>query len=429
MHSSDEPREGAGSKWLYAQAHGYPLLTVDEERAVDTAKWRAVDALQALMVRDRTGRPLIRKWARNLLELPPQPERFDNRERYNLLKREQAHLLPTGSAHDELIALDRQLARRPAGAADEAALLELGLKGPLVAGLAELVLGDPEPAGIGAALDHWRAHWRHAGTGRPEAALPDRTPGIRTCLASYRDARATLVNHNLRLVYAIAGRFSGHGIPYDDLVQGAMPGLIRAAEKFDHARGYRFSTYAYNWIKQAIQQQVEDAQGILRYPAHTHENISRLYRERLRHYNATGHEPSTDYLARRLDMEPAKLEVLKAVTNLAEPIEHRVGDTDEGVALADTLAQSTFDPPTRYSELRSLNHRLRQQLASLPLPEKQVILLRWGLEGRPALTRTQVADRMDVSTERIRQLENAALARLRSDATLDEVYRDYLHAQ
>lgn len=418
-------REEGGIGWMYARAHEYPLLSADEERKIDREKWQAATDLLVAMARDATGREFISCWASNLQDNPPSLDTFDVREHYNLLKREQGELLARGRCRNALIALNKRLGSPPDRDKDQAALLALDLTGPLAVGLAEGLLGDPEPSPVAAALAYWRRFWPEE-QNRPYFIKQSATCAeLRDALKRYYDARADLVNHNLRLVYAIAGKMTTRGLSYEDMVQGGMPGLIRAAEKYQHERGYRFSTYAYNWIKQSMQQQVEDSQGVLRYPAGVHEQISRLYRERIEYEKSRGHEPSTRWLSQQLDLDPASLEKIRQVTNLAVSLDVRSGEQEDGLSLSETLPGRTFAATASDAEKSSLNRRLMSTMQSLKPVEREVVQLRWGLGDLTPLTRGQVADRMQVSTEWVRQLEKSALDKLRCDRHLEEAYGDY----
>ncbi len=426
MSIRESERDENGIGWLYAQAHRYPLLSADEEQATDREKWQAAHDLQTVMVLDATGRSFIGHWAANLLEHPPSLTDFGIREHYNLLKREQGELLEKGPNRAALIALRERLQRPADDNKDREAVQALELTGPLAVGLAEVLLGEPEPSPVAAALNYWRRFWP-AEQRRPYFIKQAETcAALRDALATYYGARAALVNHNLRLVYAIAAKVSAKGLSYEDMVQGGMPGLIRAAEKYQHARGYRFSTYAYNWIKQSMQQQVEDSQGVLRYPAGVHEQLSRLYRERIDYEKRTGREPGTRWLSDQLGLDRTTLEKLRQVNNLAVPLDAGSSDREDGLPLSETLPGKTFAATASDAENASLNRRLMSTMDCLKPVEREVLLLRWGLGDLTPLSRGEVADRMKVSTEWVRQLEKSALDKLRRDRLLEEAYGDYL---
>ena len=410
--------------WLYAQSQQHPLLSAEQEQEIDRDKWQAVEDLQRLLLNDQVGRSYLQQWAKNLLDDPPSLKAFDIRSYYNLLKREHVDLLKKGKHHAGLVKLNKQLEGPPNSEDDLVALSALQLPAVLVTGLAEVVLDDAAPREMGAALIYWSQFWAHSNYHNPSKTRSANEKSIRSSLDDYDTARSKLVNHNLRLVYAIAGRINSRGLPYEDIVQGGTLGLIRAAEKYCHKRGYRFSTYAYPWITQSTRHLVENTQGIVRYPGCINKQISRMYRERLTHLHSNATEPSVKYLAQRLEMEPEALQKLRQVTNRPVSLDTSFDNGGDGLSLAEILPGSAFNATSKEAENRSLNRRLLRTLKVLQPPEQEVVTLRWGLEGLPPLTRAEVASHMQVSTEWVRQLEVSALAKLRQDSDLVETYRD-----
>jgi RNA polymerase sigma factor (sigma-70 family) len=411
--------------WLFSRARKYPLLTAAQEQDIDRSKWQAIEQLLRLFVADDYCRKYLGLWARAILEDELSLEDFHQRDHYNLLKRELVDLLPGGDRHAALGRFAKCVTGPRRETRDCEAILALQLPASLVVGLAETLSAQFSARGVAAALQYWHSFWSK----KPEMAVQgidaQAQQPVQECLADYYAGREKLVNHNLRLVFSIAGRINGRGVPYRDLIQNGVLGLIRAAEKFQHQQGYRFSTYAYNWITQAMRQSIEDSHGIVRYPAGVNEKISRMHRERMQLLNATGHEPDVTALAGRLQMTPEALRRLQQVGNLSVSLDAKPDGDNEGLAPGETLAGDAFDPTQDDAEHASLNRCLMQRLGILEPSERRVVIRRWGLDAGPPLTRAEIASQLQVSAEWVRQLENSALAKLRNDEGIAQAYRDH----
>lgn len=253
---------------------------------------------------------------------------------------------------------------------------------------------------------------------------PEARSAIRGHLCDYYAAREKLVNHNLRLVFSIAGRSVNRGVTYRDLIQNGVIGLIRAAEKFQSKKGFRFSTYAYSWINQAMQRAIEDLGAIVRYPSGINEQVSRMYRERMRYFSSNGEEPNSAVLAKLLKISPQALHSLQQVGNFSLSMDASATADDKGPPLVETFAGGPFAPTSDDAEQESLNHCLMQRIKVLAPLEQGVVISRWGLNRELPLTRGEIAAQMQVSTEWVRQLEASALAKLRKDAEVVEAFRD-----
>ena len=171
---------------------------------------------------------------------------------------------------------------------------------------------------------------------------------MRRALRDYTEARDALVMHNLRLVHSIAGRYRGRGVGYLDLVQEGTLGLIRAAEKFEYAKGYRFSTYCFNWITQAVRRYVGDTGSLIRLPTHVQDQVNKVYRERAIEQAKTGMEPDAAQLAKKLGMDKQKTKEILEVRNLAISLDAPRYDDDDG-ALVDPCTTPMAIPPVTQS--------------------------------------------------------------------------------
>lgn len=414
---------------VFAEARNYALLTADKERTIDESKWLALEHLQQLFIADDGCRSYMRLWARNVMANPPALESFENRDVYNLLRREQVGLLKNGGQYKALIEFNQCLAKPFLPSRDGEAIDALQLPAALVAGLAEVMLEkaaalESRPRGVAAALLHWHTFWTDMSDDLAVSISTDGLNAIRRYLGDYYAAREQLVNHNLRLVFSIAGRSVNRGVSYRDLIQNGVIGLIRAAEKFQSKKGFRFSTYAYSWINQTMQRAIEDLGAIVRYPSGINEKVSRMYRERMRYFSSTGEEPNNEVLAKQLEVTPEALRSLQQVGNFSVSMDSSAGGDDEGPPLVDTFAGGPFAPTSGDAEQQSLNRCLMQRIKDLAPSEQGVVISRWGLDSKVPLTRAEIAEQMQVSTEWVRQLEASALAKLRKDAGVMDAFRD-----
>jgi RNA polymerase sigma factor (sigma-70 family) len=415
------PKADASNEAFFNDARSFPLLSSAEEKQVDEAKWNARNELLCLFVKDSYCRHYLQRWAHELAQCAPQPDDFANRQAYLALRREQTPLASTQDKRKTLTSLaaflDNPRYSMRLQARVDALLSELNVSAVLVAGMAEHLMQARHCSETGAGLAHWAQSWQNAAHPRVRSISAKHAPDIRQALSDYEKARNTLVNHNLRLVFFIAGKTQSKAASFMDRVQSGVLGLIRAAEKFESSKGYRFSTYAFNWINQAIRRSFEDQQGIVRYPSDVSEQISKMYRVSCEHLNAHGREPGELELAKLLQMKPESLFRLRQVTDLGVSIDGHIGHDTDGISLTDMLAA-----PSAHAEQASLNRCLTQSLESLSEQEQRVVDMRWGLrKGRP-LTRKELSVHLNMSQERIRQIETNALKKLRHDKNVIEQY-------
>jgi RNA polymerase sigma factor (sigma-70 family) len=224
-------------------------------------------------------------------------------------------------------------------------------------------------------------------------------------------AHTELVTSNAGLVRAIAARFVGRGLDWDDLVQEGTLGLMRAAEKFDPGRGFRFSTYAHWWIRQGIQRAIADHGRTVRLPVHLNEQLVRLRRCTSRLAQRLGREPTREELARECGLPPQKVPELLLQGRTALSLDAPVSGESE-TTWADLLPEGAVDPgaPGEQGELRRL---LEEAVSNLPPREKAVLRLRFGIGTAPLPTLEQIGRVLGVTRERVRQIEVRALQRLR----------------
>ncbi len=228
-------------------------------------------------------------------------------------------------------------------------------------------------------------------------------------------AKERLINSNLRLVIKFARRYQGHGLPLGDLVQEAMLGLIRAAEKFDWRRGYKFSTYAVLWIKQSIQRGLDNTGRPVRIPAHIAQRERTVNRITTELTTELNREPTDEEVAERAKLPLDEVMAVRDLTRVTTSLDTPVGEGD--TTLGELRAESTEDLEEEY-EVREQEQAVSDALALLPEQERLIIEARFGTGGRPARSLPEAAREIGVTQKSARELEARALKRLSSDERL-----------
>jgi RNA polymerase primary sigma factor len=242
---------------------------------------------------------------------------------------------------------------------------------------------------------------------------PEERARLKCLIVRGKRARERLIKANTRLVVSVAKRYRGLGLPFLDLIQAGNLGLIRAADRFDHRRGYKFATYATWWIRQGITRSLSQHGRTIRFPAYMGDRIRKLVRIAQRMEQDLGHQPTPEEIAGEMGLDADEVRWMLRISKRPMSLEKPVGDEKDASELGDFIEDENEPSPPQRVERVQLREELERMLTALPPREARILRFRFGLEGDRTYSLQEIGEKLGVSRERVRQIQKQALGRLR----------------
>ncbi len=400
------------------------LLTSEEEQRLDQLKWTTTRMLLRMLLNNPGGRDTVLRFAQACMDTPPLMEQFDARDLYFHLRRDIKDLLPESPGAGSIRLLIGMISHGTSTGKLIRMINQANWPVTVSVGLAHVHLhrlGQPSHDKMGQAMLEWRKDLSEPA----QITSTTLAKNLRHLLGRYIFSRDQLVLHNMRLVQKLSRDHATSTVSAADLAQEGLIGLIRAAEKFDYRRGFRFTTYAYNWINQQIKRACEGNGSLISYPVNVMQDVHRLHNAREELVKLRGFKPPLSAVIKNSGFSGEKVRQLSQITNLTVSIdsEEKYFDQDN-LSLLEKIPDKTQIEPADQADKLILEEVTKASLSCLEARERFVVKARWGLSGCRQMSYREIAEHLKVSGEWARKLERCALEKLAGQDGLKDFYEN-----